>query len=126
MASIEDYTPEEKQRKLISKLVNLPKRQAVVKVRGEPYDAVPFISADLPVKKQEVLKADFEKTLQEANRRNAKPALEVDRLIETRRGFLLGQITEAPGVSKLLGTEYNDAKPDEPNFDQDSYEPKSR
>ncbi len=124
VASIEDYTPEEKQRKLISKLVNLPKRQAVVKVRGEPYDAVPFITADLPIKKQEVMKVDFEKTLQEANRRNAKPALEVDRLIETRRGFLLGQISEAPGISKLLDTGYNDPKQDETNFDQDDYEPK--
>jgi len=124
VASIEDYTPEEKQRKLISKLVNLPKRQAVVKVRGEKYDAVPFITADLPTKKQEVMKKDFERTLQEANRRNAKPALEVDRLIETRRGFLLGQISEAPGISKLLDAGYNDPKQNETNFDQDSYEPK--
>lgn len=125
LASIEDYTPEEKQRKVISKLVNLPKRHAFVKVRGERYDAIPFITADVPVKKQEVLKSDFEKTLQIAHEKHAKLSLDVDRLIETRRNLLLGRPVEIAEFQELKELSYNNPKViDEDSFDQDTYEPR--
>jgi hypothetical protein len=126
LASIEDYTPEEKQRKVISKLVNLPKRNAYVKVRGEKYDAIPFITADVPVKKQEVLKSDFEKTLQIAHEKHAKLSLDVDRLIETRRSLLLGRPVEIAEFQELKELSYNnqEVKEIKDTFDQDTYEPR--
>jgi len=125
LAQIQDYTPEEKQRKVISKLVNLPKRHAFVKVRGEKYDAIPFITADIPVKKQEVLKSDFEKTLRIAHEKHAKLALDVDRLIETRRSLLLGRPVDIAEFQELKELSYNKQEvKEEDSFDQDTYEPR--
>jgi len=123
VSQIEDYTPDEKRQKLISLLVNLPKRHAFVKVIGERYDAMPFITKDLPVKKQIVLKDDFKRTLQAANARSGLPVKEADRQIEARRSLLLGYPVGDVEFQKVKELGYNTQEPEEDHFDQETYEP---
>jgi len=123
VSNIEDYTPEEKRQKLMSLLVNLPKRHAFVKVIGEKYDAVPFITADLPIKRQTVLKDDFQKTIREANIRSGLPIKEVDKQIAAHRNLLLGYPVKDVEFQEISKLGYNIQEPEEDHFDQESYEP---
>lgn len=88
VSAIEDYTPEEKRLHIMAKLVTLPKRHAVIKVRGKPGDAISIRTPELKTT-QQVIDKYFQQKLQSVYERTALPAVRVDTLIESRRHDLL-------------------------------------